>query len=154
MRILLDTTYLLPLIRINVKGFEKNKLLKLLTKHEIFISNVTIMEISAKGARYLTKNELDETDVMSGLRAIIEDKKIKIIDSLNDLEILETSIILRKYLDDFIDCVILGTALLKADTLLSEDISIHKLKKTDVFEALKKQINPKFEIQSITEFDL
>lgn len=154
MKILLDTTYLLPLIRINIKGFEKNKLLELTTKHKTCISNISIMELSAKGAKHVSKNELEVTDVLSGLKALIRDDKINIIDTLDDPEILEISIILRKHLNDFIDCLILGTALLKTDVLLTEDADIHKLKKTESFEGIKKQINSKFKIQNLTELNI
>ncbi|MDG6999830.1 MAG: hypothetical protein JRN15_12025 [Nitrososphaerota archaeon] len=41
---------------------------------------------------------------------------------------------LRKVLGDFIDCMIVGTALSQAQGLLTEDGSIHELKRNATFK--------------------
>jgi len=54
LKLLLDTTYLLPAIGILVKELPENAVIKLLEKgHEIYINEVTIFELAAKGAKHV-----------------------------------------------------------------------------------------------------
>ena len=53
MKLLLDTTYLLPAIGISVKDLNEKAVLNLADKgHELLISEVSLFELSAKGAKY------------------------------------------------------------------------------------------------------
>jgi len=54
LKLLLDTTYLLPAIGISVKNLPKNASLTLLQGgHLISISQITLFELAAKGAKYV-----------------------------------------------------------------------------------------------------
>jgi hypothetical protein len=54
-------------------------------------------------------------------------------------------------MSDFIDCLILSTALNHCDALVTEDQLFHGLKKNDRSIKLKSAINPKFKIQTSSE---
>ena len=54
MKLLLDTTYFLPTIGVSIKEMQKDALLTLMAKkHEIAMSQITIFELAAKGAKYV-----------------------------------------------------------------------------------------------------
>lgn len=52
MRVLLDTTYLLPTVGVAIKEISKDTVIKLLSKnYELSISEITFFELSAKAAK-------------------------------------------------------------------------------------------------------
>ena len=108
MRLLVDTTYLLPAIGISIKELPRDAPIKLVAKgHQISMSDISIFELSAKGAKYIANGMLTPERAMMGIRAIVYDDAIDHI-SIHDSDILLTSFKLRSILDDFIDCLILS----------------------------------------------
>ncbi len=151
MRLLLDTTYLLPAIGISVKNLQKDAPIKLIQKgHTISISDVSIFELSAKGAKHITAETLSAERVTRGIRAIIYDETIETI-PIHESTLLLTAFKLRNTLNDFIDCIILSTAINRCNCLLTEDKDIQSLKKNKEFNELCVAINPKFMIKTLTE---
>ena len=151
MRLLLDTTYLLPAIGISVKELPKDAPIKLVQKgHQISMSNISIFELSAKGAKHIVAGTLPAERVARGIRAIVYDETIKTV-SMHDSTLLLTAFKLRRMLSDFIDCLILSSAINRCDALITEDNDIQNLKKNREFNRLLTTINPKFKIQTLTE---
>ncbi|MCX8154052.1 MAG: hypothetical protein N3E52_06435 [Candidatus Bathyarchaeota archaeon] len=71
MKLLLDTTYFLPVIGITVKNLPKDAPLQLIQKgHKIFISKITIFELSAKGAKHAASGIISPERITRGIRAI------------------------------------------------------------------------------------
>jgi predicted nucleic acid-binding protein len=136
LRILLDTTYVLPVIGVSVKGVPKDAVERLAARgDEIFISEITLFELSAKGARYVFEELLPPERVTRGINAISYD------DSITKLRTYETSTLrlalkLRAMLGDFIDCLILASAAIHCEMLITEDDDIHRLKREKAFEEL------------------
>lgn len=151
MRLLLDTTYLLPAIGISVKGLPKDAPIRLIKKgHQISISDISIFELSAKGAKHITAGTLTPERVARGIRAIVYDETIDTI-SMHESTLLLTAFKLRSILSDFIDCLILSSAINRCDALITEDNDIQNLEKNREFNELLTTINPKFKIQTLTE---
>ncbi|MBS7654995.1 hypothetical protein KEJ50_00595 [Candidatus Bathyarchaeota archaeon] len=151
MKLLLDTTYLLPAIGITIKNLPKNMLIELMRKdNQIFISEISIFELSAKGAKYIIEGNLLIDRVIKGIKAITYNEAITKI-SVHEATVLLKAFKLRKFLDDFIDCLILSSALNFCDVLITEDIEIHNLTKNKEFNKLLASINPKFKIQKTPE---
>jgi len=151
LRLLLDTTYLLPAIGISVKNLPKDALLKLMQKgHQISISDISIFELSAKGAKHITEGTLSAERVTRGIRAIIYEETITTI-PIHESTLLLTAFKLRSILPDFIDCLILSSAINQCDALITEDNDLQNLKKTKEFNELLTTTNPKFKIQTLTE---
>ncbi len=151
MRLLLDTTYLLPAIGISVKDLPKDAPIKLIQKgYQISISDISIFELSAKGAKHITTGTLSAERVTRGIRAIIYDEIIETI-PIYESTLLLTAFKLRRMLSDFIDCLILSSAINRCDALITEDSDIQNLKKTNEFNELLMTINPKFKVQTLTE---
>lgn len=151
MKILLDTTYLLPAIGISLKDFPRDVLIMLRRKgNQVFISDISIFELSAKGAKYVSANKLSAERVIEGIRAIVFDENIVKI-PIHESRILLTALRIRDWLSDFIDCLIISSALNQCDALISEDTDIQSLEGNRAFHELLEMINPKFEIRTLAE---
>jgi PIN domain nuclease of toxin-antitoxin system len=151
LRLLLDTTYLLPAIGISIKEIPKDVPIKSMQKgNRTFICDISIFELSAKGAKHVSAGVLPAERVTRGIRAIIYNEAIETI-PMHDSALLLTAFKLRSMLHDFIDCLILSAAINRCDILLTEDQDIQELKKNKEFSELRIAINPKFRIQSVTE---
>ena len=151
MKLLLDTTYLLPAIGVSIREIPRNSVIKLIKEgYEILISEITFFEISAKGAKYITSGLLTPARVTRGIRAIARDDRIRKV-PIHDTPILLVAFKLRKVLSDFIDCLILSSAINRADILVTEDSDIHELTTTDKFKKIIQEINPKFKVKSLKD---
>lgn len=151
MKLLVDTTYLLPAIGISIKELPRDAPIRLVAKgHQISISDISIFELSAKGAKYITNGTLTPERVMMGIRAIVYDDAIDRI-SIHDSDILLTSFKLRRILADFIDCLILSSAINRCDALITEDGDILNLNKNREFNELLATANSKFKIRKLAE---
>jgi len=145
MKILLDNTYLLPAIGISIRGLRKEAVLDILKRgHEVLVSQITIFELSAKGAKYVVEGKLSADRVCRGIKAVVYDDRIKII-PMHDTSILLTAFKLRRNVSDFIDCIIISSAINSADMLLTEDEDIHNKRKE--IQSLK----PEFKIRKLKD---
>jgi PIN domain nuclease of toxin-antitoxin system len=151
LKLLLDTTYFLPTIGVSIKETQKDALLTLIAKkHQISMSQITIFELSAKGAKYIKEGQLTPERVTRGISAIIYNDTIETI-PLHDTTILQTSFKLRNMLNDFIDCLILSSSINNSDAIITEDNEIQSLKKNVEFNNLIADLNPRFKILKLTE---
>ncbi|MFQ6074806.1 MAG: PIN domain-containing protein [Candidatus Bathyarchaeia archaeon] len=148
---LLDTTYLLPAIGVSVKDLPQDAPIKLIGKgHGVSISDVTIFELSAKGGKYITIGTLTPERVARGIRSIVYDERIARV-PIHETSILLTAFTLRRMLSDFIDCLILSSAINRNDALVTEDGHIQDLKRRRDFQGLIEATNPKFKIQTLAD---
>jgi PIN domain nuclease of toxin-antitoxin system len=149
LKILLDTTYLIPAIGISIKGMPTDTPIKLIAKgNEIFISQITIFELSAKGAKYIKEGVLTPETVTRGIRAIVYNDEMQTIPT-HDSKMLLTAFKIRSRLTDFIDCLILASAITQCDMLITEDTDIQDLAETTEFNNLLATENPNFKIQNL-----
>ena len=111
MKLLLDTTYLLPAIGISVKELPKDAPIRLIQKgNRISICDISIFELSAKGAKYVSAGTLPPERVTRGIRAIVYNEGIETIPTYEST-LLFTVFKIRSMLNDFIDCLILSAAI-------------------------------------------
>ena len=151
MRLLLDTTYLLPAIGVSIKGLPKDALIRLIQKgHQISISNISVFELSAKGAKHVATGKLSAERVIRGISAIVYDERITVV-PMHDSSILLTAFKLRRMLSDFVDCLILSSAINQNDAIVTEDKDIQNLKRQAEFKGLLVMMNPKFKVQTLTD---
>jgi len=148
LRIQLDTTYLLPAIGISVKGIPEDAALKLTQEgHQISISDITIFELSAIGAKYIATGKLSAERISRGIRAIVHDDGIEKI-PIHDSSVLLTAFRLRRSLNDFMDCIILSSALNHCDLLSTEDRDIQNLVEKGA-TGIILDLNPDFKIRRL-----
>jgi PIN domain nuclease of toxin-antitoxin system len=151
LKLLLDTTYFLPAIGISIKELPNDVPIKLIAKgHQISMSDISLFELSAKAAKHITDGTLTPERVTRGIKAIIYDDTIETI-PIHDNNLLPTSFKLRHILNDFIDCLILSSAINQCDALITEDNDIQNLKKNKEFNELLTTTNTKFKIQKLAE---
>ncbi|MHA1708405.1 MAG: PIN domain-containing protein [Candidatus Baldrarchaeia archaeon] len=151
MKLLLDTTYFLPAIGISVKEIPRNLVIELIRRgYEVLMSEISIFELSAKGAKYVVSGALTPVKVSRGIKALVYDERVRKI-PIHEPSILLTAIDLRKLLRDFIDSLILSSAINRADILVTEDEDIHKVSGKRNFHKIVENINPRFEVKSIKE---
>ncbi len=151
MRLLLDTTYLLPAIGISVQELPEDAPIKLIQRgHHISISEITIFELSAKATKHITTGTLTDERVSQGIRALVYDDRITRI-PIHDSSILLTAFKLRRMLNDFIDCLILSSAVQHTDILVTEDMEVRNLTKKEEFRQFLQTTNSKLKIQTLTD---
>ena len=151
MKLLLDTTYFLPTIGVSIKEIQKDALLMLIAKeHQITMSQITIFELSAKGAQYIKEGQLTPERVTRGIRAIVYNDAIETI-PMHDTTILQTSFKLRNMLNDFIDCLILSSAMNHSGAIITEDNEIQSLRKSPEFHNLVADLNQGFKVLKLIE---
>lgn len=141
--IVLDTTYFLPIVGIKVKSdfflaLEKNEVF--VDPRNIHLSEITLFELQAKTA----KLGVPPKRVSEGIKAIRE--AFSVI-PFHDPEIIKISFRLRKILPDYIDCIILATAISREYTLLTEDTDIQSSEQA----ILKEFPNKKIEILNLNK---
>lgn len=113
--------------------------------HEISISTLTIFELAAKGAKLARESKLEQGRVLEGLRAILSDESVHQVD-FQQTRILQRAIVARSKIDDFVDCLILCSALTAADALVSEDETIRTALSDESFRRSLQPSNPAFTV--------
>jgi len=147
LKILLDTTYLLPAIGIAIKELPKDIPIRLMQEgNQISICDISVFELAAKGAKHISAGKLPPERVTKGIRAIVYNEQIEMIPNYES-QLLLTAFKLRKMLNDFIDCLILSAAINHCDILLTEDKDIQELKNNKNFNELLTTKNSKLKIQ-------
>jgi len=150
LKILLDTTYLLPAIGIAIKEIHKDIPIRLIQEgNKISICDISVFELSAKGAKHISAGKLPPERVTRGIRAIVYNEQLEMIPTYES-QLLLTAFKLRKTLNDFIDCLILSAAINHCDILLTEDKDIQDLKNNKNFNELLTTKNSKLKIQKPT----
>ncbi|MDE1854281.1 MAG: hypothetical protein KGI38_11130 [Thaumarchaeota archaeon] len=77
MRVLVDTTYLLPTAGIAVEGVEKDLLKRAPAgAHEVNPSDISLFEIPAKGAKPSSERLAAEERVALAIQSILDDERI------------------------------------------------------------------------------
>jgi len=150
LKILLDTTYLLPAIGIAIKELPKDIPIRLMQEgNQISICDISVFELAAKGAKHISAGKLPPERVTKGIRAIVYNEQIEMIPNYES-QLLLTAFKLRKMLNDFIDCLILSAAINHCDILITEDKDIQELKNNKNFNELLTTKNSKLKIQKPT----
>jgi predicted nucleic acid-binding protein len=123
--LILDTTYLLPLTQIAVDTdllaavAKKKTYLKF---EEISVSLISIFELQAKGAKLSVpaKSTIRAVDaILSAFRIV----------PFYDVKVIEAARKLRETISDYVDCIILATALASKEDLVTEDSIVLEKKK-------------------------
>jgi predicted nucleic acid-binding protein len=148
MRIMLDTTYLMPIIGVAVRGVQHDVLRTLRKEdHTTSISELTLFELSAKGAKLTASGRLSRDRLLRGLRAAILDGSLQKVPFYGDEQLI-VSFRLREFINDYVDCALLSSALCGHDALMTEDGLIHDLVEREEFKGIIDEINPEFQIYS------
>lgn len=125
MKILLDSSFFFPFLKVKVEKVNQEDLLRLIRsqKHDLMRSELTIFEISAKGWKYIYENKISRIDLIDGINTIQDIDRIEVIPiHLSSIQLLAG--FFRENHPDFIDCLILASAVVSADMLLTLDANL------------------------------
>ena len=131
MKIFFDSSYFFPLIKVKVEK-SSPEIISLIHQREsieLQFSSITLFELSAKGARLIKEGKLTVNDVVDGITALISWRNISLIEPWNG-EVQRLAFDFRLDHSDYIDCLVLASAIIHANVLVSEDILLKKLLKT------------------------
>ena len=124
MKILIDTSYFLPLIKIGVKTIPDKLLIDLLSKssNDYFYSTLTIFELTAKGLKISSNtNEITTQDIRIGIDAIQKNARLIELSFTDNPLIIELASLLKPMHNDTIDCLIFATAICTCDCIVTMD---------------------------------
>ena len=125
MRVLLDTTYLLPAVGIGVDL--PDELLERLFASDLslIINEFSLFELFGKASRHMSGRETAKERFYTGMKSILSSQiDIKPVFTLDTLPVVRE---LQERVTDLPDCPIVATALVYADVLVTEAKDIPKL---------------------------
>ena len=126
MKILIDTSYFLPLIKIGIENNPQITLVNLLAKtsNKYFYSNLTLFELTAKGLKISSQeNTITPQDIRIGIDAIQNDSRLVEKSFIDNPLIIELASQLKAIHKDTIDCLIFATAICTCDCIVTMDVS-------------------------------
>lgn len=160
-KILLDTTYLLPIfgINVNLKNFE-NHFPKLLTTSDVLYTSISIVEAKWVILR-LTKKTHESNDRKKilnayriGLRILFGDGRLTHTNLTNpDIEEIADQLMIDVNISDYFDRMIYATAVHYNVVLLTEDQELLNITKNNQLPTPKKVITWSDMIRRISEVD-
>jgi predicted nucleic acid-binding protein len=145
MRALLDTTYFLPSIRVSLAQVPQDVVFRVQEANDVFVSELTLFELSAKGAKYVNAGLISALNVVQGVNAVLADEKLTKV-PFTAPQIIETAISLRKLGGDYLDCALLASAAQHCDLFLTEDAEL--LRRGTALDDALKEINPDLAIKN------
>ncbi|TFG17282.1 MAG: hypothetical protein EU530_10855 [Promethearchaeota archaeon] len=152
MKIFLDSTYLFPLIEIEItEGWTKSQLLDLISKpdYQGLYCDLSIFEIFTKVSKLINKHQikLEIDDVVCGIHTIRYMPKTRPLKWYNYLFEAPMFLELKNHHSDSIDCMIFYLAVLNSDTLVTFNRRMIKhWKNVDKIRKWVKVMNPGFSI--------
>jgi predicted nucleic acid-binding protein len=125
MNFFFDTTFFIPFINIGVQGIPSERLIQVFQekKFTILRSSLVLFEVSAKGTKYYNQNIITFEELTQGLATISHLANVEVI-PFHYPEIMSFATFFHKEHSDFIDCLILASAIITADYLVTLDESL------------------------------
>jgi len=152
MKIFLDSSFFFPFIKIGVKDVSQEDLLRLINNNsfEISRSELTMFEISAKGWKYVRDEIITQDDLIDGINTISDLENIHPISFCHSpVQILAGFFRLEH--QDFMDCLILASAIINSDNFITCDRDLIQKIKTK-WDSEIKENNPNFRVFSWNDF--
>ncbi len=152
MRVLLDTTYLLPAVGVAVTAAPPDVLLRVRDRgHQTLASSVSILEVAAKGGKLVAARRLARGRLVRGLRAILADLELEVV-PMHREDILIAAADLRSLHSDFLDCILLATAAAESDLFLTEDRILERMAGDERFRRIAHPASRDFAVRRAGPF--
>ncbi|MBE0516643.1 MAG: hypothetical protein IBX41_04525 [Methanophagales archaeon] len=132
MKVLLDTTYLLPAVGIDI-DLPEDLLEKLFSsRHSFIINELSLFELFGKASRFISGKEKAKERFYTGMKSILSSKiDLKPVFTLDTLPIM---LDVHERIKDLPDCPIVATAVVYSDVMLTEAKDIPKLVDFEVLD--------------------
>lgn len=152
MKIFLDSSFFFPFIRVDLKNVSKKEIGNLFRNEnqKLFCSELVYFELSAKGSKYINKGILSMEDLLDGISFIQNYEKITKI-PMHYPEILILAQEFRKTHQDYIDCIILASAIKSSDMFITMDSELQGKIRTTWKSIITKE-NSIFTVTSFSDF--
>ena len=148
MKIIIDSSYFLPLIKVGIENIPDKLLIDLLSKssNNYYYSTLTLFELTAKGLKIASKgNEISYQDIRVGIDTLKSDIRLTDISFTDNPFIIELASHLKGIHNDTIDCLIFATAISCCDCIITMDeIFFDQLNKSPQLKKKVKEINDTF----------
>lgn len=157
MKILLDSSYLLPLIKIEIEKIPNDLLSNLLSVHsnEYYYSSLSTFELTAKGLKLSSQEKRITTkDIRIGIDALQQDTRLTEISYIDNPLIIDLASQFRSIHKDTIDCLIFSTAICNCDCIITMDKSFYKQisKNLEIIKEIRKiNLNFKFWFNALSD---
>ena len=140
MKLLLDTTYLIPFMGVEVERVKRESIESTLKEHQIQISEVQFFELFAKGNKLGARGLTGIEEVIDGIESLYHSLEVL---PLVEPDVLKyANLIYRHGLKDIIDSIILASALRFSEGLATLDQGIRKAYEGGVI----RRLNPNLKI--------
>jgi predicted nucleic acid-binding protein len=122
MKILLDSSFFFPFIRVQVEGCTTSSVLEILesSRFTIFRSELVVFEISAKGSKYVQNNVVTIDDLVEGINTNQFLPAVHVV-PLYPSAIQVLAVEFRRNHSNFIDCLTLASAVIFCDAFVTMD---------------------------------
>jgi PIN domain nuclease of toxin-antitoxin system len=147
MKVLLDSSFLLPFIQVEPENISSQQLKELLNRQEhMFIySELSLFELVAKGMKICYGSGLTIEEVHEGIDSLIYRSPLQPANWIGHPQIIEVAYKIRKFHSDTIDCLIFATALYLSDCFATADSTLlEKIKEQTTLFNEVLAINPRF----------
>lgn len=150
MKLLLDSTYLIPAFNVDIaEGWSKKDLKNLIQSesYELHYCDLSLFEIYTKCMKLLIQNQLNVKieEIQKGLQSIINSSKLVRINWWEHAFESDILLLLKKIHNDSIDCMLLYLAIVNCDMFATfDDTLIKKVKKDETLKDFIKDVNPQF----------
>jgi len=153
MKIFFDSSFFFPFIRIDIQNVSKKYIGTLLSNRnfEFYCSELVYFELSAKASKFILQGILKIEDLLDGISFIHNYQKIKKIPIFHP-EILILSQEFRNNHKDYIDCLILASAIKSADKFITLDTEL-KRKINTLWNGIIVKENPFFTVNLWSEIN-
>jgi predicted nucleic-acid-binding protein len=145
MNIFLDSSFFFPFISIGLNDVSQSDILDLI-QDEMFVINrseLTIFEISAKGWKYIYEGLINQEDLINGINSIMYIERIKPI-PFYDSPIQILAGYFKKEHNDFMDCLILASAIINSELFITLDRTLIT-KIDEIWKSEIEKTNPNFQ---------
>ena len=151
-RVLLDSTYLLPALGIEiVEGWTKKNLLFLLQNEalSLYYVDLSLFEIYTKILKLIIQKKItaDVHEIQKAFDSIVVSNNLKRIKWYNHLVDPEFLLKMKELHEDSIDCMLFYISLLTCDCFATYDLSlINNIRSSDEMIEWVKDLNPEFTV--------
>ena len=152
MKILLDSTYLFPIIGIEINEWWTKSHLSRLLKNEnynLYYGDLSLFEIFTKSMRLILQKKisLSMDQIQKGINGLVNSTKFQKINWWEHLFESEIILELRRIHSDSIDCELFYLAVVNCDIFATfDETMVKKIKANSVILDWIKGVNPNFRI--------
>lgn len=145
MRVFLDTTYFIPSIGVALPNLPWDIAFRVQRNAETVISDLTLFELYAKGAKYVKKGFIEKEQVLRGVTSLRLDERFQKVDYWDSM-MQDTAISLRQNINDYLDCILLASAIHSSEVMLTEDMVLRKAAEDN--RGLISKLNSGFQVKN------